>query len=147
MLGCGVCRGLMNRDVDNPVRGIRNVVRGGHLLPALAGPPRLDAVSRCVAAVDKGVADGIGAAVGQLHVVIGAADGIGPAHDRRDRVGIALQQGGQIGDDFLPVGASQLVASNPPPTQPGPSVGTPGAGTEQQNGADGGTLAPGGCAS
>jgi hypothetical protein len=39
-----------------------------------------------------------------MHVVIGTADRIGPADDRRDRIRAALQRGGQIGDDLLPVG-------------------------------------------
>ena len=57
--------------------------------------------------------NGVGALMRQAHVVVLAADRVGPADDRRDRGGVLLQVGGQIGDDLL---TARILPGVKPPT-------------------------------
>ena len=81
----------MYGDINDPVRLRWHVAGGGDALPCLAGPAGLDPISRDIAVIDQRIPHRIRTLMRQVHVVVGAADGVGLADDRRDRVGVLLQ--------------------------------------------------------
>ena len=99
----------MDGDVDDPVLRCRNGIPRWHVLPALAGPARLDPVHRKLAAIDKRVPHGVGAPMRQT-VVISAANRVCPADDCCNRGWVTLQKGDYIADDLLSLGTDDKAA-------------------------------------